>query len=34
MQKSYYLYNLLFTNEFRCAIIKMYYHKIGEVYAG
>ena len=33
-QKSYYLYNLLFTNARGYVIIKMYYHKIGEVYAG
>ena len=32
-QKSYYLYNLRFTNARGCVIIKMYYHKIGEVYA-
>lgn len=34
MQKSYYLNNLLFTKWFIYVIIKMYYHKIGEYYAG
>ena len=34
MQKSYYLHNLLFTKGFGYVIIKTYYHKIGEYYAG
>lgn len=34
MQKSYYLHNLLFTKGFRYVIIKTYYYKIGEYYAG
>ena len=33
-QKSYCLHNLLFTKRFRYVIIKMYYYKIGEYYAG